>query len=121
MRVFDHLDTVTLERRQWHLSILAVSIIVILLTGMGLLMFPAVFSNPVVLSGLTLRKTFFGFCALGVLLVGYLVDRQIVIGHLRKRIAAEERQIARMRQEASMDLLNNLPGLDHFKDCLAMD
>jgi GGDEF domain-containing protein len=115
------MDPVTLERRQWHLSILAISMIVVLLTGMALLMFPAVFSNPVILSGLTLRKTFFGFCALGVLLVGYLVDRQILIGHLRKRIAAEERQIDRIRQEASIDLLNNLPGLDHFRDCLAMD
>lgn len=121
MRVFDHLDPVTLERRQWHLSILAISIIVILLSGMALLMFPAVFSNPVVLSGLTLRKTFFGFCTLGVLLVGYLVDRQILIGHLRKRIAAEERQIHRIRHEASADLLDGLPGLDHFRDCLAMD
>ena len=120
MRVFDHVNPTTLERRQWHLSILAITVIVIMLTGMALLMYPAVFSNPVILSGLTLRITFFGFCALGVLLIGYLVDRQIVIGNLRKRIVAEEYQITRVRQEASVDLLNHLPGLDQFRDCLAM-
>jgi GGDEF domain-containing protein len=114
-------NPVNLERRQWHLSILTISIIVILLSGMATLMFPAVFSNPVVLSVLTLRETFFGFCALGVLLVGYLADRQIVIGHLRKRIIAEERQINRIRQEASFDILDSLPGLEHFRDCLAME
>ena len=121
MRVFDHIDPLTLERRQWHLLILAISVIVILFTGTVLLMFPAVFSDPVVLSGGTLRKTFFGFCALGVLLVGYLIDRQIVIGDLRKCVVAEEHHIKHIRQEASADLLGSLPGLDHFRDCLAMD
>ncbi len=121
MRVFDRVDPVTLERRELSLWLLAVSVILILAVGMGLLMYPAVFANPVILSGITLRKFFFGFCVLSILLVGYLVDRQIVIRGLRKRLEEEEKLILRVRQEASADLLDTLPGFDHFRDRLAME
>lgn len=121
MRAFDQVDRKTLDRREWHLRILALAVIVILMTGMALLMYPAVFANPVVLSGITLRKTFFGFCALSALLVGYFIDRQIVIGNLRTRLVEEEKRIVDIRHEASADLLETLPGLDHFRDRLAME
>jgi hypothetical protein len=54
---------------------------------MALLMYPTALSNDLVVSGTTKRKTFFGFCALSVLLLGYLLDRQIVIDQLRQRVA----------------------------------
>jgi GGDEF domain-containing protein len=121
IQAFDHIDPADLERRQWHLWALALTVIVILAIGMGLLMYPAVFAHPVVLSGATLRQIFFGFCTLSTLLLGYLVDRQIVISNLRKRLEEEQKRVMDIRHEASVDLLGTLPGLDHFRDRLAME
>ena len=121
MKIFDRIDPASLDRREWHLWILALTVIVVLALGMALFMFPAVFSNPVVLSGPTMRKSFFGFCALLILFVGYLVDRHIVVTKLRKQLANEQKKIIHIRHEASLDLLNSLPGLDHFRDRFAME
>jgi len=121
MKMFDHIDPRSLDRREWHLWVLALGMIVILATGMALLMYPTAFSDPVVLTGTTLRKTFFGFCALAVLLVGYLVDRQITLRALRQQILEQERRVRDLRQEASVDFLETLPGFTHFQDRLAMD
>lgn len=121
MDVFDRVDALTLDRREWSLWLLTISVMVILIVGMALLMYPTVFSNPVILSGHTMRKIFFGFCSLGILLVGYLVDRQIVIGQLRRRLIEEQKLAIRIRHEASADLLATLPGFDHFRDRLAME
>ncbi len=121
MQIFDRIDPANLERREWHLWLLAFTVILVLASGLALLMYPAVFSNPVVLSGVTMRKSFFGFCALSVLLLGYLVDREIVISQLRQRLAEEQKMVVRVRHEASTDLLGTLPGFEHFQDRLAME
>lgn len=121
MRLFDRVDPANLERRQWHLWLLALTVILVLVVGMALLMYPTVFSNPVVLSGPTQRKAFFGFCALSMLLLGYLVDRQILISQLRRQLVEEQRKIIRIRHEASADILATLPGFEHFQDSLAME
>ncbi len=121
MQIFDRIDATNLDRREWHLWLLAFAVILVLASGMALLIYPAIFSTPVVLSGDTMRKSFFGFCLLSVLLLGYLVDRQIEIRQLRRRLAIEERTIWRVRHEASTDLLATLPGFKHFQDQLAME
>lgn len=121
MKVFDQIDPMTLERRQWHLWLLALTVILILVVGLALLMYPTVFAHPVVLSGPTQRKVFFSFCALSILLLGYLVDRQIVITALRKQLAEEQKRITQVRHEASKDLLATLPGFEHFRDRLTME
>lgn len=121
MPVFDRIDPTTLERRELHLWLLAITVILTLTAGLAFFMYPTVFYSQVTLSGLTLRETFLGFCALSVFLVGYLVDRQIVIHQLRRSLADERKLIIRIRQEASTDLLGSLPGLDHFRDQLIME
>lgn len=121
MKVFDQIDPSKVERREWHLWLLALTVILVLTVGMALLMYPTVFSHPVVLSGPTQRKAFFGFCALSILLLGYLGDRQLVISHLRKRLAEEHKLIIQIRHEASTDLLGTLPGFEHFQDRLMME
>ena len=100
---------------------LALAVILILAVGMALLMYPAALSNDLIVSGTTKRKIFFGFCALSVLLVGYFLDRQIVISQLRRRVAEEHRRVVAIRHEASADLLATLPGFDLFRDRLAME
>ena len=74
MRVFDRVDPTKSDRRELRLWLLAIMVILILATGRALLMYPAVFSDPIVLSGPTLQTTFFGFCALSILLAGYFLD-----------------------------------------------
>lgn len=121
MQIFDRVDPMNLERREWQLWLLAFTVIFILALGTALMMYPTVFSTPVVLAGATTRKAFFGFCALVVLLLGYFVDRQLVVRHLRQQLAHEQKTIMRIRHEASADLLSTLPDFVHFQDRLAME
>ena len=121
MEIFDRLDPNTLDRREFNLWILAHTMILILAVGVGLLMYPTVFSHPLSLADIPSRSAFFGFCGLAALIVGYFVDRQVVIRHLRAELENEKRQIAKIRREASADLLTMLPGLNNFCDRLAME
>jgi len=121
MQIFDRIDQSNLEQREWQLWLLALTVLVVFAAGMALVMYPTVFSRPVVLSGMTMRKAFFALCALSLLLVVYFVDRQMVIRQLRRQLAEEHRRITRFRQEASDDLLRTLPRLDHFRDRLVME
>jgi GGDEF domain-containing protein len=121
MNVFDQVDVAHLNRREWHLWLLAIAMIAILAAGMALLMYPSAFSSPLVLGGDLQRKAFFGFCGLSVLVVGYLVDREILIRNLRKEVEEERSLILQVRQKSSTDLLRTLPGLGSFQDRLTME
>lgn len=121
MQIFDRVDPKNLDRREMYLSLLGVVVIVIFAVGLALLMYPAVLSSQLVLSGRALRTAFFGFCLLSVLLVGYLLDRQLVIRQLRRKLMEELTRNIDLRREASADLLSTLPGLSNFQDRLAME
>jgi GGDEF domain-containing protein len=121
MQVFDRIDALTIDRREWHLWLLAFAVILVLALGMALLMYPTAFSSPVILGGTTLRKVFFGFCALTFLLIGYLFDRQLVIRGLRRELLEEQASSVRIRHQASAELLETLPGFSHFQDRLTME
>jgi GGDEF domain-containing protein len=121
MRAFDRIDPTMLDRRELHLWLLAITVMLVMAIGMALLMYPTAFSEPVVLTDPTLRKTFFGFCVLSVLLAGYFLDRQLTIRQLRKRLFEEQRRVAKLRHEASAELLESLPGFGHFQDRIAME
>jgi GGDEF domain-containing protein len=85
------------------------------------MIYPAVFSNPVTLSGPVFRSIFFGFCAMSVLFLIYLLDRHMLINKLRLRIVAKERAIRLIQNEASKEFLASLPALETFTDRLAME
>ena len=121
MRVFDRIDPTTLDRRELHLGLLAITVILVLATGTALLMYPTAFSDPIILAGSTLRKTFFGFCALSLLLAGYFLDRQLTIHQLRKQLVEDQNRMMQICREASAELLESLPGISHFQDRLAME
>lgn len=121
MRIFDQIDPLAIDRRDSQLWMLAIAIILVLAAGVALLMYPAVVTGPLPLSGATLRKVFIGFCVLCALLVGYLLDRQLVIRRLRRQLSEEQTQNARLLEQASADLLETLPGFSHFQDRLAME
>lgn len=121
MRVFDQIDALTIDRREWHLWLLAIAVILVLGLGMALLMYPTAFSSPLILTGITMRKAFFGFCTLTILLMGYLLDRQLVIRQLRRQLSEEQARNVAIRHQASAELLETLPGFGHFQDRLAME
>jgi GGDEF domain-containing protein len=121
MRVFDQVSRADLERREWQLWLMAFAVIAILAAGTALLMYPSAFSAPLVVAGDVQRKAFFGFCALSVLVIGYLVDRQILVRNLHKQIEEERSLMLRVRQKSSTDLLQTLPGAGAFGDRLTME
>lgn len=120
MNFFDKVDPQTLDRRHWQLSVLSLGMIVVLGAGVALLMYPAVFGNNAASTGHTTRTLFFGFCALCVLAVAYLLNRQYVVRQLRRNLLAQKTEIVHLRQEASADLLETLAGFSHFQDQLTM-
>ncbi len=121
MHIFDRIDPAKLDRRDTQLWVLAIAMIVILACGIALIIYPTAFTMPVVLSGAYLKRVFFSFCVLSLLVVGYLMERRIVVSRLRARIREEEQRARRLLNEASGDLLASLPGVEHFRDRLAME
>ena len=120
MDLFDKVDPKTLDRRHWQLSMLSLGMILVLGAGTALLMYPAVFGSNATPAGHTTRTLFFGFCALCVLVVAYLLNRQYVVHQLRKNLVEQKTEMVHLRQEASSDLLGTLPGFNHFQDRLTM-
>jgi GGDEF domain-containing protein len=121
MQVFDKVSQQTIDRRDQQLSILALIMVVILGGGMALLMFPMVFGKTAVIQVAPSRTLFFGFCALCLLMVLYLVNRMVVVRRLRATIVEEREQLAHILQQSSAELLGTLLGFSHFQDRLTMD
>lgn len=121
MEVFDKVNQGTVDRRDWQLSILAIVMVVVLGGGNALLMYPLVFGRAAFIQLAPSRTLFFSFCALCVLMVGYLVERMLMIRHLRASLVKEREQLAEVQQTSSAELLGTLMGFSHFQDRLAMD
>jgi len=119
MKIFDEIRVQNLDRRQFQLTILASMTIVVLATGVAVLMYPAIFSQDILVSKQTLRFAFYGFCCLSVLLVGYLWDRQLTIRRLTKQVQIEQRRSNTFRSRACSDLLNTIPGIAGFREQLS--
>jgi GGDEF domain-containing protein len=120
MNIFDKVDPEKLDRRHSQLSVLSLGMIIVLGAGVALLMYPSVFGTNAPSGGATTRTLFFGFCALCVLVVAYLLNRQYVVHQLRKNLVKQKTEMVHLRQEASTDLLGTLAGFSHFQDQLAM-
>jgi GGDEF domain-containing protein len=121
VEVFDRLNQQTLSRRDRQLSVLALAMIVVLGGGVALLMYPSVFGRTTGTVAPPSRSLFFGFCALCVLMVVYLVNRQYVVQRLRTSLLEEREQMAHLQERSSAELLATLLGFSHFQDRLTMD
>ncbi len=121
MQIFDQIDPSKLDRRDTQLWMLALAMLVIFAGGIALLLYPAAFAVPVVLTGNFLKRMFLSFCVFSLLIVGYLMERRIVIQQLRRRLREEQRRARQLLNQASADLLHTLPGFEHFRDRLAME
>jgi len=109
-----------LERRGLQLTILSAVFVLILASGLAAFMYPLVFVHPEG-NKWTLRVAFFGFCALTVLFLVYLFDRQRTFTQLKQHLLAElERNVA-LQIQANTDQLKSMPDLSHFWDRLTME
>ncbi len=109
-----------LERHELQLTILAAVFVLVLAGGLAAFMYPLVFLHPDA-NKWTLRVAFFGFCALTLLFVGYLLDRQRTVRQLKQHLLAELERNVTLQHQASVDLLQSMPNLDHFWDRLTME
>jgi GGDEF domain-containing protein len=121
MKLFDRVDSATVERRDVQLTIFSISIIAVLVLAVAILMYPTISSHPVIFSEHTSKVFFFSFCALSLLLLGYLVDRQIVVRRLRREVARAQARYSELHRQAGEDLVGSLAGLNHFQDRLVME
>ena len=121
MRLFDRVDSTSVDRREFHLAVFSLSVIAVLVAGMAFLMYPTIESHPIMFSTRTLKISFFGFCALSLLLLGYLIDRQIVVRRLRREISRAEARYTELHRQVGKDLLEALAGMNHFQDRLTME
>ena len=120
MKVSDRVDQEMLERRDWQLSTLALGMILVLAVGMALLIYPALLVESPGTLVRSSRALFYGFCSLCVLMVVYLLNRQYVVHRLRTKLLQEKREMARVLEQASAELLGTLPVFSHFQDQLTM-
>lgn len=120
MATIDRQELDRLERRGLQLTILSAVFVFILASGLATFMYPLVFVHPEG-NKWTLRVAFFGFCALTVLFVSYLFDRQRMFNKLKGQLLAElERNVA-LQVQASADILKSMPDQNHFWDRLTME
>ena len=121
MEVFDKVGSSDLERRELQLTIFACAAIAVLTIGIALLMYPVVFGHQQPAPDKNVRIAFYGFCALAVLLAGYLIERQRTIQRLRREMAADRRRVADTQRQASLELLKTMPNFPSFQDRLPME
>ena len=110
-----------LERRELQLTIMAAVFVFVLASGLAVFMYPLVFVHPDIGNKWTLRVAFFGFCALTLLFIGYLLERQRTVGKLKQQILEELERNIELRLQASADLLHTMPDINHFWDRLTME
>jgi GGDEF domain-containing protein len=118
--IFNREELDKLERRELQLTVLSVVFVLVLAGGLASFMYPLVFVHP---DGgkWTMRVAFFGFCALTLLFVSYLMERQRTVRKLKQHILGElERNVA-LKHQANMDLLGSMPDASQFWDRLTME
>ena len=109
-----------LERRELQLTVLSVVFVLVLAGGLAAFMYPLVFVHPEG-NKWTMRVAFFGFCALTLLFVGYLLERQRTVRKLKQHILAEVERNVALKHQANVDLLGSMPDASQFWDRLTME
>src|SRR6202790_4063193 len=121
MATIDRQELDRLEHRELQLTIVASVFVFVLASGLAVFMYPMVFVHPDAANKWTLRVAFFGFCALTLLFIGYLLERQRTVSKLKQQILEELERNIELRLQASADLLHTMPDISHFWDRLTME
>lgn len=109
-----------LERRELQLTVLSVVFVLVLAGGLAAFMYPLVFVHPEG-NKWTMRVAFFGFCALTLLFVGYLLERQRTVRELKQHLLTEVERNVALKHQANVDLLGSMPDASQFWDRLTME
>jgi GGDEF domain-containing protein len=117
----DKIEPASVERAEFHLTILSFAIIALFAAAIAVLMYPAISSHPVLFSARTSKTFFIGFCVLCALLLGYLVERQMIISRLRGELIRAQARYSELQRLAGRDMLATLSGFNHFQDRLVME
>jgi GGDEF domain-containing protein len=120
MAKFNRAELDQLERRELQLAILSAVFVFVLATGLAILMYPLVFEHPEG-NKWTLRVAYFGFCGLTLLFVGYLVNRRGMVRKLKQQLLEELERNVEISHQASVDVLQSMPDINHFWDRLTME
>jgi uncharacterized membrane protein YbhN (UPF0104 family) len=87
--VHDRSSTARSPRATWlQLTIFSAIFVFILAGGLATFMYPLVFLHPEG-NKWTLRAAFFGFCALTILFISYLFDRQRSFTKIKQQLLSE--------------------------------
>jgi len=121
MLIFDRVRLQDIDRRSWQLWVLAIVMILVLAGGLALHMYTLATGSGMALSRREMQQGIIGFCALAMLFVGYLINRQVVIAHLRKELADEKKHNLERRTQGNKELLQTLFGPGQFCDRLALE
>jgi hypothetical protein len=121
MKVFDQIRLRDIDRRNWQLWILAIVMILVLAGGLALHMYTLASAPGVSLSRRAMLQGMIGFCALSILFVGYLIDRQMVISRLRRELENEKSLNLERRTRGNKELLQTLFGPGQFCERLALE
>jgi len=121
MLIFDRVRLQDIDRRDWQLWVLAIVMILILAGGLALHMFALASTTGLWVSRRAILTGIIGFCVLAVLFAGYLVDRLIVIAHLRRELREEKKRNLEMRTQGNKELLQTLSGPTQFGERLGLE
>src|ERR1700744_4800743 len=105
MNLFHRVEQSSVDRREFQLAVFSLAIIAVLIVEVAVLMYPTIMSHQMIFSERTSQVFFFGFCALSVLLMGYLIDRQIVVRRLMREVLRAQARYTELHQQAGSDLL----------------
>ena len=120
MPTIDRQELDRLERRGLQLTILSVVFVFILATALAGFMYPLVFDHPIG-NKWEMRVAYFGFCALTLLFISYLFDRQSSFHKLKQQLLAELERNVELQIQASADILKSMPDRNYFWDRLSME
>jgi GGDEF domain-containing protein len=120
MATVDRQELDRFERRGLQLTILSAVFVLVLAGGLAVFMYPIVFVHPEG-NKWTLRVAFFGFCALTLLFVSYLFERQRTFNKLKDQLLAELQRNVALQLQASADILKSMPDQKYFWDRLTME
>jgi GGDEF domain-containing protein len=120
MATIDRAQLERLERRGVQLTVLSAVFVLVLATGLATFMYPIVFVHPEG-NKWTLRVAFFGFCALTILFVGYLLDRQRTFNQMKKQMLVDLERYVALKIQSSAELLASLPDQNQFWDRLTTE
>lgn len=109
-----------LDRRGLQLTIFSAVFVLVLAGGLAAFMYPMVFVHPEG-NEWTLRSAFFGFCAITVLFVIYLFDRQRSFTKIKEQLLSELERNVELQIQASTDQLKSMPDQKYFWDRLTME